>query len=108
MLRRVIGPVSVNPIALPSSQTPKTTKMKIPEHLALSSLLAQFQVQPSYGVGGTVLVLVAGMLPDLDGISILGGWNCHLKYHRKLGHGILMTLLGPLALALTGSLLLDL
>jgi membrane-bound metal-dependent hydrolase YbcI (DUF457 family) len=74
--------------------------MKIPEHLALSYLLAQFGVHQHYGPTGTALMLVAGMLPDLDGVSILGGWNCHRKYHRVLGHGILVTLFGPALLAL--------
>ncbi len=73
--------------------------MKIPEHLALSYLLAQFGPQDSYGTAGTLLVMVAGMLPDLDGISILGGWKCHLRYHRKVGHGLPMTLAGPALLA---------
>src|SRR5258708_6199946 len=80
--------------------------MKIPEHLALSFLLAQFGVQQEYGTAGTTLMLVAGMLPDLDGVSILGGWTCHRKYHRVLGHGLPVTLLGPAALALAGSWLL--
>jgi membrane-bound metal-dependent hydrolase YbcI (DUF457 family) len=77
--------------------------MKIPEHLALSYLLAQLGPQQTYGPAGTALVMVAGMLPDLDGVSILGGWNCHLKYHRKVGHGLPMTLFGPLLLALAWS-----
>ena len=77
--------------------------MKIPEHLALSTLLAQFGVQQTYGAAGTGLMLVAGMLPDLDGVSILGGWTCHRKYHRVLGHGLPVTLVGPVALALAGS-----
>ena len=76
--------------------------MKIPEHLALSYLLAQFGVQQTYGPGGTWLMLVAGMLPDLDGVSILGGWKCHRTYHRVLGHGLPVTLLGPLVLAALG------
>lgn len=80
--------------------------MKIPEHLALSYLLAQFGVQQTYGPGGTWLMLVAGMLPDLDGVSILGGWRCHRTYHRVLGHGILVTLFGPPALAALGAWLL--
>jgi hypothetical protein len=77
--------------------------MKIPEHLALSFLLAQFGVQQEYGTSGTTLMLIAGMLPDLDGVSILGGWKCHRKYHRVLGHGLPVTLLGPIVLALVGS-----
>src|SRR5436853_2848361 len=74
--------------------------MKIPEHLALSYLIAQLGPHQTYGLPGTLLVMAAGMLPDLDGVSILGGWKCHLRYHRKIGHGVPMTFLGPLLLAL--------
>jgi hypothetical protein len=76
--------------------------MKIPEHFALSFLLAQFGVQQEYGPAGTVLMVAAGFLPDLDGVSILGGWACHRRLHRVLGHGLPVTLLGPLLLALLG------
>jgi membrane-bound metal-dependent hydrolase YbcI (DUF457 family) len=74
--------------------------MKIPEHLTLSYLLAQLGPQQEYGLAGTLLVMTAGMLPDLDGLSVLAGWKAHLKYHRKIGHGVPMTLFGPLLLAL--------
>jgi membrane-bound metal-dependent hydrolase YbcI (DUF457 family) len=77
--------------------------MKIPEHIALSYLLAQLGPAQAYGPTGTALMIVAGMLPDLDGVSILGGWRCHLRYHRKVGHGLPVTLLGPLILACAGS-----
>lgn len=77
--------------------------MKIPEHIALSYLLAQFGVQQQYGPGGTALVIAAGCLPDLDGLTLLGGWNVYRTYHRKLGHGLPMTVGGPLLLALAGS-----
>jgi membrane-bound metal-dependent hydrolase YbcI (DUF457 family) len=74
--------------------------MKIPEHLALSYLLAQLGPQQTFGPAGTLLMMAAGMLPDLDGVAILGGWNAHLKFHRKVGHGLPMTLLGPALLTL--------
>src|SRR5262249_56546616 len=51
------------------------------------------------------LVIAAGLLPDLDGLTILGGWRCHRRYHRVLGHGLPVTLLGPAALTLLGGLL---
>jgi hypothetical protein len=73
--------------------------MKIPEHFALSYLLAQFGAQQDFGPAGTALLIAAGILPDLDGISILGGWQCHRTYHRVLGHGLPVTLLGPALLA---------
>jgi membrane-bound metal-dependent hydrolase YbcI (DUF457 family) len=73
--------------------------MKIPEHIALSYLLAQFGVQQHYGPTGTALMIAAGCLPDLDGFTILGGWRLHRIYHRVVGHGLPLTLLGPGLLA---------
>jgi membrane-bound metal-dependent hydrolase YbcI (DUF457 family) len=77
--------------------------MKLPEHLALSYLLAQFGVQQQYGPAGTALMIAAGILPDLDGLTALGGWGCHRRYHRVLGHGLPVTLGGPLLLAWAGA-----
>jgi membrane-bound metal-dependent hydrolase YbcI (DUF457 family) len=77
--------------------------MKLPEHAALSYLLAQFGVQQECGAIGTGLMVLAGNLPDLDGLTVLGGWRCHRRYHRVLGHGLPVTLFGPLLLALLGS-----
>jgi membrane-bound metal-dependent hydrolase YbcI (DUF457 family) len=82
--------------------------MKLPEHLALSFLLAQFGVQQQFGPAGTTLVIAAGVLPDLDGISILGGWQCHRTYHRVVGHGLLAALAGPGLLAYLGWAVFDL
>src|SRR6478736_876575 len=80
--------------------------MKLPEHVALSYLVAQLGVQQEYGALGTGLVIAAGVLPDLDGLTVLGGWGLHRKYHRVLGHGLPVTLLGPLLLAIVGAWLL--
>jgi len=77
--------------------------MKVPEHLALSFLMAQFGAQQQYGPGGTALMMLAGFLPDLDAITLGGGWDVYRRWHRKLGHGLPMTVLGPLALALLGA-----
>jgi hypothetical protein len=80
--------------------------MKIPEHITFSYLLAQFGVSQQYGATGTALMIAAGLLPDLDGVTILGGWRCHNRYHRVVGHGLPVTLGGPLLLTLLGGLLL--
>jgi membrane-bound metal-dependent hydrolase YbcI (DUF457 family) len=72
--------------------------MKLPEHIAFSYLLAQLGAQQEYGPAGTALVIAAGLLPDLDGVTILGGWRCHRRYHRILGHGLPLTLGGPAVL----------
>jgi len=77
--------------------------MKIPEHLAMSFLIAQLGVHPIHGWGGTTLVLLAGCLPDLDGLTLLAGWRVYRRYHRVIGHGIPMTVLGPLLVAALGS-----
>src|SRR5262249_40425832 len=69
--------------------------MKFPEHVALSFLIAQFGVQEEYGAVGTVLVLVAGNLPDIDTLTLLGGWRFYRTYHRIVGHGLPVTIGGP-------------
>jgi hypothetical protein len=68
----------------------------------MTFLLAQFGVQQEYGLAGTVLVVAAGLLPDLDGIGVIFGWRFYQRYHRKLGHGLPVTLIGPPLLALAG------
>src|SRR5947209_17965403 len=79
--------------------------MKVPEHVAFSFLLAQLGVHQQYGWSGTALVIAAGCLPDLDGIGVIFGWRFYRRYHRILGHGLPMTMLGPLVLAFFGSFL---
>jgi hypothetical protein len=76
--------------------------MKLPEHVTLSFLLAQFGVQQEYGLAGTALMILAGNLPDLDGLTICLGWRFYRRYHRIVGHGLPVTLLGPLLLASLG------
>jgi membrane-bound metal-dependent hydrolase YbcI (DUF457 family) len=82
--------------------------MKVPEHLALSFLLAQLGVQQHNGWAGTGLMLAAGCLPDLDGLTLLAGWRVYRRRHRVLGHGLPLTLCGPALLAFIGSELLAL
>ncbi len=77
--------------------------MKVPEHVAFSFLLAQFGVQQQFGWPGTALMIAAGCLPDLDGLGIVGGWRFYQKYHRILGHGLPMIVVGPLCLAGLGA-----
>ena len=77
--------------------------MKIPEHVALSYLVAQLGVQQQYGPWGTVVIIAAGCLPDLDGLTLLAGRRAYRTYHRILGHGLPVTLAGPLVLAATAS-----
>jgi LexA-binding, inner membrane-associated putative hydrolase len=77
--------------------------MKFPEHITLSYLIAQLGVQQQYGPAGTLLVMAAGNLPDLDTLTLLGGWRFYRTYHRIVGHGLPITLFGPAFLALLGA-----
>ncbi|TMQ32225.1 MAG: metal-dependent hydrolase [Planctomycetota bacterium] len=79
--------------------------MKFPEHVALSYLVAQLGAQQEYGLPGTLLVLIAGNLPDVDTLTLLGGWRFYRTYHRIVGHGLPVTLLGPALLAAGASVL---
>jgi membrane-bound metal-dependent hydrolase YbcI (DUF457 family) len=47
-------------------------------------------------------MIAAGCLPDSDGLTILAGWRFYRKYHRRIGHGLPLTLLGPALLAFIG------
>lgn len=76
--------------------------MKTPEHIALSVLLAELYVQGHYGTAGTWLMIAAGNLPDLDGVTFLAGRQAYRRYHRVVGHGLPVTLLGPAALTVLG------
>jgi len=76
--------------------------MKLPEHLAFSFVLAHLGPQQEFGAVGAGLVIAAGMLPDLDGLTVLGGWRWHRSYHRVIGHGLPLTIGGPLVLAFVG------
>jgi hypothetical protein len=79
--------------------------MKLPEHLALSYLLALLGPQQQFGPAGTGLMLAAGFLPDLDTLTVLAGWRWHRRYHRVIGHGLPVTLAGPPLLAALGAAL---
>lgn len=76
--------------------------MKFPEHVTFSFLLAQCGPQQEFGWAGTALVVLAGNLPDVDVLTLFGSYRFYRRYHRVIGHGVLMTLLGPLVLALLG------
>jgi hypothetical protein len=76
--------------------------MKIPQHIALSFLLAQFGAQQQYGWRGTALVVAAGCLPDVDALSALAGWHAHRTWRGTAGHGLPVTLAAPPLLALLG------
>jgi len=82
--------------------TEKPAVVKVPEHVAISFLLAELGPRQTCGLAGTLLMLTAGMLPDLDGVTLLAGWRAYRTYHRILGHGLPMTILGPAFLTWLG------
>jgi hypothetical protein len=52
-------------------------------HLELSWLCAQ----PLARRRDRILVSVAGVLPDLDGLTLLGGLDAYGRWHHRLTHG---------------------
>jgi membrane-bound metal-dependent hydrolase YbcI (DUF457 family) len=53
-------------------------------------------------------MVIAGNLPDIDTLTLLGGKRIYRTYHRIVGHGLPVTLFGPLLLAVFGARGLDL
>lgn len=53
-------------------------------------------------MAGTVLMVLAGNLPDIDTLTLFAGNRVYRRYHRIVGHGLPVTLLGPGLLALLG------
>lgn len=60
-------------------------------------------MQQQYGLAGTALMVVAGNLPDIDTLTLFGGSRVYRRYHRIVGHGLPVTLVGPGLLAVLGS-----
>lgn len=63
--------------------------MQVPVHLALSWLAGS----PLAGRRDRVLVAWAGVVPDLDALSLLGGAEAFGRYHHILTHGLPAALL---------------
>lgn len=70
--------------------------MHIPTHL-LSGWIGGNLV-PSFGARERFFCMIAASAPDLDGLSLLGGWECYYDWHHVLMHNL------PFALALSGVL----
>ncbi len=47
--------------------------------------------------------MLAASLPDLDGLSIIGGWECYQIWHHVIGHNLLFCVLLSFILALFSS-----
>ena len=58
--------------------------MHVPTHALLSWLVAE--TVPTLERRDRVLVLAAGLVPDLDALTILGGFETYQKWHRMICH----------------------
>ncbi len=44
---------------------------------------------PSFGARERFFCLLAAIAPDIDGLSLLGGWEYYHRYHHVYGHNLL-------------------
>ena len=70
--------------------------MHVQTHI-LSGWLAGNPV-PVFGPRERFFCMLAASLSDLDGLSLLGGWECYYDYHHVLAHNL------PFAVVLAGGL----
>lgn len=66
--------------------------MHIPTHI-LSGWIGGNLV-PSFGARERFFCMLAAFVPDLDGLSLLGGWECYQDWHHVLMHNLLVALAG--------------
>jgi len=66
--------------------------MTLPEHAICSLMIAELGVQPRMGWRGVLVVVTAGIAPDLDTASKLFGDEHFWKLHHALGHSMLSVL----------------
>lgn len=76
--------------------------MTLPEHAVCSLLLAQFGARQSLGTSGVVLVVAAGMSPDVDSAVKLFSDAQFWQLHHALGHSLLFVVLLAMAVAAVG------
>jgi membrane-bound metal-dependent hydrolase YbcI (DUF457 family) len=63
--------------------------MTLPEHAICSLMIAELGVRQRLGLRGVLVVVAAGIAPDLDTASKLFGDQYFWKLHHALGHSIL-------------------
>ena len=54
-------------------------------HIAFSWIIAHSLLENKKD---RILVVIAAMIVDIDALSIIGGWDLYLAYHRALSHSI--------------------
>ena len=66
--------------------------MTLPEHAICSLMIAELGVRQRLGLRGVLVVVAAGIAPDLDTAAKLFGDQYFWKLHHALGHSILSVL----------------
>lgn len=63
--------------------------MTLPEHAICSLMIAELAVRQRLGLRGVLVVVAAGIAPDLDTAAKLFGDQYFWKLHHALGHSVL-------------------
>lgn len=62
--------------------------MTSPEHGIMGALLSHLGLHQRYGARFTVVMIVASMAPDIDGVSAFWGRRVYQTYHRCVTHSL--------------------
>lgn len=82
--------------------------MTLPEHAICSLMIAELGVRQQLGVRGVLLIVAAGIAPDLDTAAKLFGDQYFWKLHHALGHSLLSVVAISFVSATVGSVALKL
>jgi len=77
--------------------------MTLPEHAICSLMIAELGVRQRLGLRGVLVVVAAGIAPDLDTAAKLFGDQYFWKLHHALGHSILSVFAISVVSAAVGS-----
>lgn len=77
--------------------------MTLPEHAICSLMIAELGVRQQLGLRGVLVVVAAGIAPDLDTAAKLFGDEYFWKLHHALGHSLLSVLVIAVASSAIGS-----
>lgn len=77
--------------------------MTLPEHTICSLMIAELAVRQRLGLRGVLVVVVAGIAPDLDAAAKLFGDQYFWKLHHALGHSALSVAAISILTAATGA-----
>lgn len=77
--------------------------MTLPEHAICSLMIAELGVRQRLGLRGVLVVVAAGIAPDLDTASKLFGDQYFWKLHHALGHSVLSVVSISFVSAMVGS-----